>query len=467
MADDTTTRRKISIWVWLVVALVVFGMSMGAGFLAATWQGQKLLVVDNKQGLFVHEVSQEGMKEYLKYAGLSEQVKQVVLTYEPVPLEKYAYTRELSDTTLDVMMDLAVEEKVVKVWLYYNPDLFGYMLESPERIEGEVLAGVCLALNPGTMPTCMKQAFEYIEWAKGEGIMPAIRPTTKQSWWRILVPQAYAACSGTIPCGADKTVCSCSVGSGGGCSYTGQSCNTFGTCSCPVTCDETKNRLNCSALTTQQLCTTQGSLSSCATKCSAARPAENYCSWSSGGVVPPPPIGATATTAPVPPGGSCSARFKVKGFAYNRNMSAIRSVKVAEVIYSDNSRSDLIANGTTGEFSIDRCWDNLPKGNFRVKSVGVAGLAGVLKPNGSPGGGCTIDSANSQYANCNMNSFAFSASSNAGGGFNFLEQVTANPNCSVPKISDTSRNCNGDGKSVTVSWNSTNRTYAGSIEIEG
>jgi hypothetical protein len=146
----------------------------------------------------------------------------------------------------------------------------------------------------------------------------------------------------------------------------------------------------------------------------------------------------------------------VKGFAYDRNNSAIRSEKVAEIIYSDNSKSDLVANGSNGEFSEDRCWDNLPKGNFKVKSVGVTGLAGVLKPNGSPGGGCSRDTTNNQYINCNMNSFAFSASSNAGGGFNFLEQVAANPSCAVPKISDTSRNCSGDGKSVTVSWNSTN-----------
>ena len=233
MIIQRTARIKYGVVVWLVVAVVVFGVSVGAGYLAATWPGEKMLVVENKQGLYTPETSDKSLEAYLKYAGLSERVEKVVLTYEPAQLEEVAYARAQQGTQ-EMMLNLRVEEKVVHLWLYYNPKLFGNMLASPERLAADVQAGICLALNPGTMPTCMEQAFGYIEWAKEEGLPAVILPVTQQSWWRRLVPQAYAACSGTIPCGADYVDCSCSISGPGTCSYSGQKCGTNlgGTCSC-------------------------------------------------------------------------------------------------------------------------------------------------------------------------------------------------------------------------------------------
>ncbi len=143
-------------WKYLVLGVMVvavFGLSVGGGFFVATRQGGILIEVDNKQSLFSAEVSNKGLEEYLKYVGLSGRVERVVVTYEPAELATVAYTRKHRGT-LDVMMDLKVEGKVVNLWLYYNPALFEQMLASPERLSGDVLAGICLALNPGTMPSC-------------------------------------------------------------------------------------------------------------------------------------------------------------------------------------------------------------------------------------------------------------------------------------------------------------------------
>lgn len=188
--------------VWGVVTVAVFGLSVGVGFMVATWQGEKILVVENKQGLYTPQVSDKALEAYLKYAGLSERVERVILTYEPAELPEVAYTR-LNQGTLDVMIDLKVEEKVVRLWMYYNPELFEHMLATPERLAGDVLAGICLALNPGTMPNCYEQAFGYIEWAQEAGIPAVIQPAKERGGWRLLVPHAYAqSCSGTMPCAA-------------------------------------------------------------------------------------------------------------------------------------------------------------------------------------------------------------------------------------------------------------------------
>ncbi len=120
------------------------------------------------------------------------------------------------------------------------------------------------------------------------------------------MPQAYAGCSGTIPCGADETDCICSVG-GGACSYSGQTCGGVGTCSCSTTCDETQNSLNCSSLSSQQLCNEQGDLSSCSAKCSVSRPDGDYCLWSGGGATATPvPTSATCGNGTCGSGESCS-----------------------------------------------------------------------------------------------------------------------------------------------------------------
>ncbi len=281
--------------VWGVVAVAVFGLSVGGGFLAATRQsGGKLLEVENKQGLYTPEVSDKGLEAYLKYAGLSEQVERVILTYEPAELAEMAYTRLNREDMVDVMIDLKVEEKVVRLWMYYNPELFEHMLASPERLAGDVLAGICLALNPGTMPDCMKQAFEYIEWAAEAGVPAVIQPAKERSGWR-LVPQTYAqSCSGTVPCGGDETKCSCS-GNGATCNFTGQLCDNGlnGTCSCVTTCNTGLNNLQCSALTNQNACNSQGKLSNCDKQCSGPRPdTGNYCTWGGGSNPTPTPTDA-------------------------------------------------------------------------------------------------------------------------------------------------------------------------------
>lgn len=44
MAEDKTTPGKFGVWAWLIVSLVVFGVSAGLGILVTTWQSQKLMV---------------------------------------------------------------------------------------------------------------------------------------------------------------------------------------------------------------------------------------------------------------------------------------------------------------------------------------------------------------------------------------------------------------------------------------
>lgn len=70
MIIQRAARGKYGVVMWLIIALVVFGVSVGAGYLAATWQGENMLVVENKQGLYTPETSDKGMEAYLKYAGL-------------------------------------------------------------------------------------------------------------------------------------------------------------------------------------------------------------------------------------------------------------------------------------------------------------------------------------------------------------------------------------------------------------
>lgn len=295
--------------VWGVVTVAVFGLSVGGGVFVATRQSGARLMVENKQGLYSPEVSNEALVAYLKYAGLSERVEQARLTYEPAELPEVAYTR-LNQGTVDVMIDLKAEEKVVRLWMYYNPELFEHMLASPERLAADVLAGVCLALNPGTMPDCMKQAFEYMDWAKEAGIPAVIQPVTQRSWWRKIVPQVYAGCSGTVPCGADVVDCSCSISGPANCSYNGQACGTgnVGTCSCPTICDTTQNNLQCSALEDQNACNTLGTLSNCDKKCSVSRPdSGNYCTWGGGGgSTPVPTTPASCGNGTCGSGESCS-----------------------------------------------------------------------------------------------------------------------------------------------------------------
>lgn len=135
MVVQQIAKSKTGVFLWLILAVVVFGASVGGGFWVATRQGGILIEVDNKQSLFTPEVSNNGLEEYLRYTGLSEQVKRVVVTYESAELATVAYTRKHKGA-VDVMMDLKVEEKVVNIWLYYNPDLFEYMLATPDRIAG-------------------------------------------------------------------------------------------------------------------------------------------------------------------------------------------------------------------------------------------------------------------------------------------------------------------------------------------
>lgn len=456
MIIQRIARSKYGVMMWLVIAVVVFGVSVGAGYMAATWQGEKLLVVENKQGLYTPETSDQGMEEYLRYAGLIERVEQVKLIYEPARLETYAYTRELPDATLDVMMDLKVEDKVVRVRLYYNPELFEQMLAEPERLAGDMLAGVCLAMKPGTMPTCMERAFEFIDWSKEAGVPAVIQPVTQQSWWRRLVPQAYAGCSGTIPCGADKTVCSCSSG-GASCSYSGQSCNSgFGTCQCQTTCDESQNRLNCSSLTNQTLCTTQGYLSSCANKCSTTRDGSiNYCSWSNTGGATPTPGGATAT--PAPPGGS--DRWRIKGRVQYYNDLNLSGATVT--VEFKNSSGTVVATETdttdaSGLFS----WDKNRANVLGTSYVVTARKSGhrTLETKGNAISGCTKNTSN---WTCSKS--AGDTNSEAATVYNFEEvapTLSNRPNATISNVSNLTNN-------QTLNWTVTVADADGNAKESG
>lgn len=137
---------------------------------------------------------------------------------------------------------------------------------------------------------------------------------------------------------------------------------------------------------------------------------------------------ATPTSTPGNASNCTTDRFKVKGFSKLSNGVNIRSVKVAEIVYANGTVENLTANSTNGEFSLNKCWGNVPQGIFKVRPVAVAGVAGTFKPDGNPGK-CTI--VGNEYR-CNTVDYLFTNDSNAGGGFTFKATLTnTRPNCTI------------------------------------
>jgi hypothetical protein len=251
----------------------------------------------------------------------------------------------------------------------------------------------------------------------------------------LLVGQVYAqSCSGTFHCGAYDRHCRCST-TNVACSPEGSSCGSStnpGTCECENVCESNGDIRQCSG-NSANLCRPR--------QCSQCAPGQyDTCYWGGGGG----PIPGLPTNTPAPAQGT--DRCRVAGRVERYNDLNLRNA--GNVVSFRSLDTNSYSTDTVGTYSVEKNYANVGS-TFEVYVNNPYGSYRTFEVKGNVPGGCSVVD-NNRTIRC-PKSVCYNRSEGLLS-FNFEEVAPAANNCSLPQITGTSRNCSGDGRSVTVSW---------------